>query len=188
MLTEDLQKHRQRFLSIQDDAHRLLDDLTDAQFNWRPSPTQWSIGHCIDHLVVTGRSSLWHINQAITEARSRRLLSQGPFRYRLVDKWFVSQMEPGARMKFKAPKAYLPSQDVLVSEIALSFFRLQEDFLESIEQANGIDLSRAKVNNQVTRWFRLSLGQEFAFNVAHERRHLLQSERLKMMPGFRTGG
>ncbi|HMG36625.1 MAG TPA: hypothetical protein VKM94_21990 [Blastocatellia bacterium] len=91
-------------------------------------------------------------------------------------------------MKFKAPKAYLPSQDVLVSEIALSFFRLQEDFLESIEQANGIDLSRAKVNNQVTRWFRLSLGQEFAFNVAHERRHLLQSERLKMMPGFRTGG
>jgi hypothetical protein len=48
-----------------------------------------------------------------------------------------------------------------------------------IEEANGIDLSKTKVSNAVSRWFRLSLGQELAFDAAHERRHLWQARRVK---------
>lgn len=82
-------------------------------------------------------------------------------------------------MRFKAPKAYRPSADQPAADIVTSFYNLQEEFLVSIEGANGIHLSRTKVSNAVSRWFRLSLGQELAFNAAHERRHLWQARRVK---------
>ena len=179
MLVEELQNYHQQFQSIKIEAQNLLTDLTDVQFNWRPDTDRWSISQCIDHLVVTGRNSLSHIDRAINEARAKGLFSQGPFRYGLIESWFVRQMEPRARMRFKAPKVYLPSANRPYAETVLRFYDLQEEFLQRIEQANGIDLSRAKVNNAVSRWFRLSLGQELAFNTAHERRHLWQAKQVK---------
>ena len=184
MLVEDLQNYHRQFESIKTDAQKLLGDLNELQFNWQPTTDRWSIAQCIDHLVVTGRSSLSNTLRAINEARSKGLLSPGPFRYGLIERWFVRQMEPPARMTFKAPKAYMPSAYQPYAEIVTSFYNLQEEFLACIEGANGIDLSRTKVSNVVSRWFRLSLGQELAFNAAHERRHLWQAGRVKEKLGF----
>ena len=179
MLVEDLQNFHRQFESIKTSAQNLLGDLNELQFNWQPSTDRWSIAQCIDHLVVTGRNSLSDIHRAINEARSKRLFNSGPFRYGLIEKWFVRQMEPPARMTFKAPKAYLPSEYQTYPEIVTSFYGLQAEFLVCIDEANGIDLSKTKVSNAASRWFRLSLGQELAFNAAHERRHLWQAGKVK---------
>ena len=158
MLVEHLQNYHLQFQSVKAEASDLLGDLTEIQFNWQPGPGRWSIAQCIDHLLVTGGNSLANIHRAINEARSMGSFGQGPFRYGVIEKWFVRQMEPGARMRFKAPKMYMPSEDGLDAEIVASFYRLQEEFLQCIEQANVIDLSKTKVSNAVSRWFRLSLG------------------------------
>src|SRR5262249_39816149 len=104
-------------LSITSEGTNLPGDLSETQLNWKPTPDQWSIGQCIDHLLVTGRNSLLNIHQAISDARSRNLFNEGPFRYGLIEKWFVNQMGPEARMRFKAPKAYMPTTDWLDAEI-----------------------------------------------------------------------
>jgi hypothetical protein len=184
MLAEDLQNYQRQFESIKIDAQNLLGDLNELQFNWRPGSDRWSIAQCIDHLVVTGRSSLVNIHRAINEARSRGLLSAGPFRYGVIEKWFVRQMEPPAKMKFKAPKAYRPSASQPQADVVAGFDSLQDEFLRCIHEANGIDLSRTKVSNAATSWFRLSLGQELAFDAAHERRHLWQARRVKEESDF----
>src|SRR5690349_3673176 len=147
MLAQDLQNYHRQFESIKTDARSLLGDLNELQFNRQPGNDRWSIAQCIDHLVVTGRSSLSNIHRAIDKARSSGLFSPGPFRYGLIEKWFVRQMEPPARMKFKAPKAYLPSAFKPYVEAATTFYSLQEEFLACLEEANGIDLSRTKVDN-----------------------------------------
>ncbi len=179
MLVEDLQTYYRQFESIKTGAQNLLGDLNALQFNWQPGSDRWSIAQCIDHLVVTGRSSLSNIHRAVNEARSKGLFSPGPFRYGLIEKWFVRQMEPPAKMRFKAPTAYVPSASQNQAEIMASFYRLQEEFLACIDEVNGIDLSRTKVSNAASRWFRLSLGQELACDAAHERRHLWQAGRVK---------
>jgi hypothetical protein len=184
ILAEDLQNLNQQFESIKSEAHTLLGDLTEIQFNWQASPNRWSIAQCIDHLLVTGGDSLSNMHRAINEARSKGLFSRGPFRYGVIERWFVRQMEPRARMKLKAPKAYTPRSEWLGAEIVSNFYGLHERFLRCIEEANGIDLSRVKVNNPVSRWLRLSLGQELAFNAAHERRHLWQASRVKQERDF----
>ncbi len=97
MLVEDLQNYHRQFESIKTQAQKLLGDLNELQFNWQPGTDRWSIAQCIDHLVLTGRSSLSNIHRAVDEARSKNLFSLGPFRYGLIEKWFVRQMEPPAK-------------------------------------------------------------------------------------------
>src|SRR5262245_44516156 len=101
MLVQDLQSLHEQFLAIRIEAENLLGDLSDIQFTWRPGNDRWSIAQCIDHLLVTGHNSLSNIDQAIIVARSKGLFANEPFRYGMFERWFVRQMEAGARMRFK---------------------------------------------------------------------------------------
>lgn len=186
-LVDDLREYCNQFEAVKIDAENLLVGLNDLQFNWRPSSNKWSMAECIDHLIVTGRLSIANIYHSISDARSRGLLSLGPFRYSLIEKFFVRAMEPQSRMKFKAPKVYVPSPNHSCAELRTSFIKLQDEFLLCLKESDGIDLSRVKVSNPVSKWIRFSLGQEFAFNTAHERRHLWQARQILSHPEFPGG-
>jgi len=184
-LAPDLRELDRQFQAINQDTHKLLDNLTEAEFNWHPKPGKWSMAQCFDHLIVTGHLSLTNIQAAIIEARSRGLFGPGPFHYGLLEKWFVRFMEPPPILKFKAPKVYAPPPDRALAEIRPAFFSMQDELLDWLRQADGIDLARVKVRNPVTNFLKLSLGQEFAFTVAHERRHLWQAQQIKAATAFR---
>jgi len=185
-LGPDLSELYRQFQAINQDTHQLLNSLTDTEFNWHPKPGKWSMAQCFDHLIVTGHLSLTNIQAAISEARSRGLSGEGPFHYGLVEKWFVRLMEPPPIIRFKAPKVYAPPPDRALAEIGPAFFSMQDQILDSLRQADGIDLARAKVRNPVTNLLKLSVGQEFAFTAAHERRHLWQAQQLKTLAAFRS--
>lgn len=184
MLTDELERYRQQFDAIEVDARAILTGLTDTQLGWHARPKEWSLADCLDHLIVTGRHSLAGIAEAVADGRARGLLSAGPFRYRLLDRWFVWLMEPPAKLKIPAPRAYRPASDRPGRLLIAEFMRLQKDLCQSLQSANGLDLARIRVRNPVTRWIRFSLGQELAFTAAHERRHLRQMQRIKQLAQF----
>ena len=35
-----------------------LGGLSKKQLNWKPSPDVWSVGQCLDHLVVTNKQEI----------------------------------------------------------------------------------------------------------------------------------
>src|SRR5262245_55969992 len=41
-------------VAVLDSARALASGLSDGQFNWKPSPSQWSVAQCLRHLVLTG--------------------------------------------------------------------------------------------------------------------------------------
>ena len=84
-------------------------------------------------------------------------------------------MDAPPTIRFKVPKAYRPVPDLSVMDVIAGFFLLQQELFRALDEANGIDLRRAKVPNPVSKWFTLSVGHEFAFTAAHERRHLWQA-------------
>ncbi len=48
-----LQKFLSEALILIDNATEQFSGLSENQINWKPSEEKWSIGECIDHLVVT---------------------------------------------------------------------------------------------------------------------------------------
>jgi hypothetical protein len=180
----ELERHRRAFLAIERDARDMLHGLSDAQLAWKPVPNAWSIAECLDHLVVTGRQSVKYIAEAAGAGRARGLLAPGPFRYNPLERWMVWVMEPPARLKFPAPRAYRPPPARPGSVVVTDFFDLQHGLLETLGQVNGLDLVKIRVRNPVSRWITFSLGKELAFTVAHERRHLWQARRVRTHPAF----
>ena len=178
--------YRRQFESIKADAREMLGGVTELQARWQSGPQQWSIAHCVDHLLVSGRSSESNLRAAINEAWSSGLVSQGPFRYGLIERWFVWQTEPPVRFKMRAPKAYRPrpGADQPFGQMLADFIALQDNLLQCVEEAGGLDLARVKVANPVSKLIRFSLGQELALNAAHERRHLWQVRRITEHGGF----
>ena len=178
-LEPELQGYDRQFSAIREGAEQLLDGLTERQLAWHEGVGAWSIVDCLNHLAVTGNESLSRIRSAIVDARSHGLLGTGPFRHTIAGNVLIRLMDAPPRLRFKAPKAYRPLRDVSVSEILATFFLLQDELARVLRDANGLDLARVKVTNPVTNWFKMSLGQEFAFTAAHERRHLWQASRVR---------
>jgi hypothetical protein len=178
-MNDELENYRRQFETINRDAHRLLDGLVDAQLVWRPRVESWSIADCLNHLVVTGRVSLTHIHSAVVEARSRNQFSSGfPWRS-VLGSLLIRLMDAPPKLKFKAPQFYAPVLNLTAPEIVNNFFLLQDEMVLELYEAEGLNLARVKVGNPFSKWLKLSLGQEFAFTAAHERRHLWQAWRVR---------
>ncbi len=185
-LVKDLEDYRRQVEAAKDDARNLLAGLSEAQVNWRPTAAHWSIAECLDHLTVTNRELMSPIEAAIEEARSKGLTGRGPFRYGIIGNMIVRSMEPPAKLKFKAPKIFKPRPDQSLEAVARDFFAMQDELLRLVNEANGINLARVKINSPVTKLIKLSLGQSFGLIASHERRHLWQARQVKENPAFPT--
>lgn len=183
-LASELERYRHQFEAIKQDAQELVAGLTDSQFNWHPGPGAWSIAQCFDHLNVTAELYIPIIREGINRGRTQQLFSEGPFRHTIFGNWFVSTVEPPVKIKVKAPKKFIPSPEKPLDKIVPAFMDIQEHFLDCLREANGIHLSKIKIQSPAVKFIRLTLGQSFALMAAHERRHLWQARQVKNHPNF----
>lgn len=183
-LHPDLEDLRAQFSAIEDDATRLLEGVSDAQFNWRPAPGQWSIGECLAHLNVVDGADLDPLARAVIDARAKGLTATGPFRYSRLAAWFVTKMEPPAKMKVKAPALYQPRPDQSASTVIAEFQRIHARLGEIVAMADGLDLARVKVPTPIAQWIRFSLTPRLRLLAAHDRRHLWQAHEVRRHPSF----
>jgi hypothetical protein len=175
----ELELYRQQFEQIQQQARELTAGLDEARFNWRPSPQDWSIEECLSHLTMVGQWEIPALEQAIDQGRARGLTGQGPFEYGAIDRFIVHQTEPPVRSPLPAPRHFVPLHGQPVTAVMPTFFHVQSQLLIQLDRADGLDLRRVKVATPISRFLKMSLGMMFAQIAAHERRHLLQAQRVR---------
>ncbi len=182
-LSEELRDYYEQIENIKEDAQELTVPLDDAQFNWRPSPKQWSISECLAHLNVVDGLELPLISEEIDRGRSAGFTGQGPFRYGYFNRWFVRFMDAPPKFRVPAPRAYLPPAGHRKDEVVPEFLSIHDRILGLIEKANGLDLARIKVPSPVGR-IKFSLGPRFALLASHDRRHLWQAWQVRKHRDF----
>ena len=182
-LIEELRDYYEQFENIKEDALELTAPLNDDQFNWRPSPTQWSISECLAHLNVLDGLDVPAIRDAVESGRAAALVGIGPFHYGFLSRNFVRFSEPPVKLKFRAPKVYRPVADQPKNNVVPAFIAIHDQLLELVSKSNGLDLARIKVGTLFPR-VKFSLGQRFALLAAHDRRHLRQGWEVRRQPNF----
>lgn len=178
-LVPELRGYYDEVLSINQAAEDLLRGLSQAQLLWKPEPRSWSIAQCLDHLNAVSRVELPSVRRAIVEGRTRKLFGHGPYRYGPIGRLLIKVVDENARIRFKAPKAYLPAEATPPADVIRDFFQLQQELLDCIRDANGLDLARTKASILNYKHIRLSLGHDFKMFIVHAQRHLLQAQRIK---------
>ena len=174
---------RQQFEAVKNDA-RKLEPLSREQWQWTPGEGRWSIAECIDHLNLTLR--LYHpmLEESLARARANGWLSDGPYAYGWLSKFFVRLLEPPVGRRFKAPPPFVPAPQPAVDGLLAEFARLRDETRRLIEAADGIDLNRTRVQSPASKVLKLPLGKAFEAMAAHDRRHLWQVKQVMAATGF----
>jgi hypothetical protein len=180
----ELKDYVSQIEEIRRDAEGLIDGLTEAQFNWQPEPGRWSIGECLEHLNVTARLYWPMIAEAINRSRVSGVMSNGPYKHGWFGNFLVRSAEPPPKMRFKAPRKFRPPSDQPLARVWPQFLAFQDRLLDLLQDANGVDLGKTKVQLPATQRIKLTLGQAFRLVAAHERRHLWQARQVKDHAGF----
>jgi hypothetical protein len=183
-MNSEIEGYLYQLLSIKQDYPGIVARLSHEQFNWRPAPDKWSIAQCFDHLNLTAAKFVPAMDAAITRARQQGSLSQGPFAYPMLERWFVRSQEPPPRMRTRAFKRFIPASERPASEVMPRFANWQEQIGEQIRNADGIDLARARHKSPVLPILTWRLGTMIALTLAHERRHIWQARQVRTHPNF----
>ena len=183
ILHAELAEYRREIRDVRADAEKLVDGLSERELNWKPSPEKWSIAQCLDHLNNAWKG-LPRFDEVIAAARRDGLRGDGPYRHPFLSRLYIRFVEPPPRIRVSAPRRYRPVEDQPIVGAVPRFLELQTEIIARIEAADGLDIGRIRMSSPITRRFRMSLGQWFAFLAAHERRHLWQAWQVRRHPEF----
>ena len=180
----ELAELRTQFLDAKSDASDLVAGLKESQFNWRPNTGGWSMAECLLHLNMIGEQYLRLLERAVDEARALGRLGQGTFHHGLLSRWILENTEPPPKRKFKAPRSFRPAYGQPITAVLPTFRHLQDQFLQQLERASGLDLLRIRVPAPGLRPLRPNLYVTLAWIAAHQRRHLWQARQVRNDPAF----
>lgn len=183
-LDQELSGYYRESFRIDQTVEGFLAGAREDQIRWRPGPERWSVGECIEHLIIAGSLVVEKMNEAILRGRAEGLTGSGPYHYSWPGRMFIDSLGPDSRLRVKTLKMYTPTGVPGKEHLAPKFHELQERYRDALVRASGLDLVRVKVASPANRMLRFSLGVWFASTLAHEQRHVEQARRLTTEPGF----
>ncbi len=178
---------------LQKEVEALAAPLSEEQLNWQPGPGTrgrsrggWSIGQCIEHLARTNRIYLPALEAAAARGRSAGRVRRDALRPGWLGRWFVNEMEPPPKRRFKAPLSeMIPSASCAKAPTLAAFREAQGEIGELVRTTSDLDLTGIRFRNPLAKnlpIFNLATG--FLILAAHERRHLAQALQVRASAGF----
>jgi len=185
----DAQECLKALALIESDLDRLASASTEAQFHAPPRTGGWSIGHCIEHLTLTGEAFTAKWDTAIKQG-----ISLNGDRANTLYPWWQRKLlgivEPPYRMKSKTGRSFEPSSPLPKEKTIRQFRSMHQEFMRAIDRSRSLDTQRTKMQSPFVTWIWYPLGFSFDLVLAHERRHLWQAWQVyrHLLSGIRVSG
>ena len=166
-------------------AGYLAANLTDQQLNWQPAPGSWSVGQCLEHLCLMNENYLPAISAALKEKPDSVVEQITPG---WLGRWFIRNFaEPsGSRKRVRAPSKIRPAARVDLSVLD-RFLSGNKSCRQLILQARSKNVNRIRFWNPFIPGLRFTVGTGLKIIASHQRRHLLQAERVRDSSNFPRG-
>jgi hypothetical protein len=157
-------------------AAALAKALTPQQLNWTPRPGEWSVGQCLEHLYVSNEVYCPAISSALVGHPLTMVQDITPGWF---GQWFIrNYIEPSPRTKRRAPRKIRPGAQVDPS-ILDRFLGSNHRARELVQSAGNYDVNRIRFRNPFIPVIRFTVGTGLEIISKHQRRHLLQAERIR---------
>jgi hypothetical protein len=178
-----LQQYLEEIQAIRLEA-RALGELTPEQFNWRPNAKRWSVGQCLEHIILTGRIYPRKIEKMLAESQARQARGERPYVEGVITRWFVRAMEPPPVMRIRTVGEVDPPRRLDRDVVMANFEAVHDEIERLIRQADGSSLVHARGPSAFVSVLRFTVGQTMALSLGHARRHLWQARQVTSAPGF----
>ncbi len=170
--------------SADERARRIVGEVSDAQANWQPRKSAWSIAQCLDHLSRTNAAYATALRTALSDAKPVGYGFSGPIAPGWFSRWFIGSLEPPPKKKMRSPKTIIPALHANKDDVLQSFLRSQNDVRSVVHQGASYDLNRLRFRNPFVGAVRFTVGAGLLVVAAHDRRHLWQAEQVRNSAGY----
>jgi hypothetical protein len=149
------------------------------QLNRKPTPERWSIGQCLDHLVVSD-CSYFPVLKKIAAGNYEMTTWEkwSPFNW-LFGKMLVNQTQENPKNKLNAPKVFAPSSSQVDLGILERFQKHQDTLLEYLAGCKTTDIDRVHITSPVSQLVTYSLRNAITILIQHQHRHINQAVKVK---------
>lgn len=165
--------------SLRDDVTRLAESVDDATWVTRPSPASWSIGECIEHLLLTNEAFLPAMHEQLQRPEARARSAPARMRRGLMAWVLCRALEPPVRSRYPTTAPFVPATAPPRSRTARNFVTSQEALLATIRLGDGVDLTRIRLVSPFDARLEYSFFSALHIIAAHQRRHLWQAQRAR---------
>lgn len=177
-LPDDLQSVLNELDRTDKEARQLVAGLNEAQINWRPSATAWSVAQCLDHLGQINSAYIPALQAAVRHADRNSVGPHEPIQPGWFGRWFINAMEPPPRRKFKSPAKGKPGTHKSGDEVLSVFIASHNELRSLIHEMREVNLNRIRFMNPFVSLLRFTVGTGILIIGAHDRRHLWQARQV----------
>jgi DinB superfamily len=174
----------QRGKEAHDRIQSEFSDVTLTQLNWKSNPESWSIGQCLDHLIVAD-CLYFSAFEKIAENKYKMTRWQ---RWSPLSNIFgtilVSQMQENVKRRVKTARVFFPSASDIDPAIFDRFHKHLDSLLDYIVAFKDVDLDKTYIASPVSNFITYSLRDAVTLLVHHEHRHINQGIRVKSRQEF----
>jgi DinB superfamily len=169
---------------VADETKRAFGQLSADQINWKPSQEEWSIGQCLDHLIISNRPYLAIIEEILEGRRRQRAWERMPLLPWFFGKFLIKTLRADSGRKVTARPAFYPSANHIPVGIVASFVEQQDRLLHLIGTTRGLDLNDITITSPVVHLMTYSLMDAYRIIVVHEQNHFVQARGVMESHGF----
>lgn len=153
-------------------------NLPATVLNARPVSGGWNVLECYEHMNRFGKLYLGFAEDALLKAPPE----SRDFHYRpgIVGGWSVRSMEPqevGVKMPMKTWRSMDPKNNEIDAIVIRQFVKQQEAFEEILVRARKVNIDKVK-SRTTLKLMKFKLSDAIYFNTNHNRRHMVQIERI----------
>lgn len=159
--------------------------LADGPFNWKPTPGEWSVAQCLDHLTLTNRAYFPEFERVIRGEPSANPWTRAPLLPAFFGWMLKKALAPDSTMKTKTFKTIEPSTSQLPLSIITDFAAMQQQLAGLMRATASLDGAKIRITSPViNRVITYSLQDCRQILASHERLHLNQARRVMASPRF----
>lgn len=152
--------------------------ITEIELNQKPSPGQWSIGQCFDHLLVSNATYLPSFEKIFKGKYKEGIWQKiSPFTKK-IGRNMVQTLGPIVSKKFLSPKIFLPRTKKIETRVVTDFISQHERLISLFTELEKEPNNTLVISSPVSSLITLTVSDAMDIIVGHAQRHLKQAAHL----------
>ncbi len=159
-----------------------FEHLSPQALNWKPQADKWSVGQCIDHVMVTNLTYFPIIKQAANKTYQHTFWQKMPFLPSLMGSMLFKTLAPAqAKNKVKTFQIFEPTSSQIAADILHQYQIHKKELYDLFEKTDGLAHEKIIISSPVNKYIIYSLKIAMDIIVAHEKRHFWQAKNVLAM-------
>ncbi len=155
-----------------------IENLSEAQWKWKPAPARWSVGEVAEHIVLAEASLFGAVSKAVAAPPNPDWQEKTKGKTELIERVMAPRLG-----KAQAPESIVPTQGLTADQVRQRFLKQREEIAKFARETE-VPLKEHTLDHPFQFFGTLNAYQWLIYIPLHTERHDKQIAEVKATAGY----